>query len=65
MNVTSLEGSLPQLLEVLRTHDRDQMLNFMRTGEPVRPLEALVGDDWDIRSVSNTQSHRERAQSST
>lgn len=65
MNVTNLEGSLPQLLEVLRTHDRDQMLNFMRTGEPVRPLEALVGDDWDIRSVFNTQSHRERAQSST
>jgi predicted unusual protein kinase regulating ubiquinone biosynthesis (AarF/ABC1/UbiB family) len=55
MNVTNLERDLPELLGVLRTHDRDQMLNFMRTGEPVRPLEVLVGDDWDVRFGASTK----------
>jgi hypothetical protein len=65
MNVTNLESSLPELLGVLRTHDRNQMLNFMRTGEPVKPLEAVVPDDWDVRFVSNTQPDHEAAQTSS
>ena len=54
-NVTNMKESLPQVFTMLRDHDRKEVLRALDTGEPVKPLNPVWADDWDVRNLSHTE----------
>jgi predicted unusual protein kinase regulating ubiquinone biosynthesis (AarF/ABC1/UbiB family) len=53
-NISNLKGSLPQILALLRDHDRKQIMGALDNGSSVVPLENVWVNDWDVRDLAKT-----------
>jgi predicted unusual protein kinase regulating ubiquinone biosynthesis (AarF/ABC1/UbiB family) len=54
-NITNMRESLPDLLFMLREHDRKEILRALDTGSPVVPMEPAWTHEWDIRDLALPQ----------
>ena len=54
-NITNMRESLPDLLFMLRDHDRKEILRALDTGSPVVPMEPAWTHEWDVRGLALPQ----------